>query len=231
MAARNRPEIFDLLTKRQDAQQLLTFFQELSEGLSSAFANSARTVPAVASDRSAVSARGNLRRMLLDRAFRAAAASAGFKIDTGVTVPPTWSYPLARIGGFSLTIGIVDRQYVEAQLRLRNRGRYVRELSARNTPLDPQSSFFDEAPSEVAVMTPSGAFGALVVVEPSMRVPDSPMYVGFWIPSPNLKRAYYRCTLEFLIRELRAKVGAGKTIKRVALVRKKPKLRKQYRKR
>lgn len=227
MAHKNRATVFDLLTKKQDVKVLLTFFQTLSEGLSAAFADSARKVPASSADRPAVSARGNLRRMMLDRAFRAAAEGSGLKISTGVTTPASWSYPIARIGAFSMTVGIVDRQYVEARLRLRNRGKYVRELTARNKPLDPQSSFFAPQSSEVTVVTPAGAFGALVVVEPSMHTPDVPMYMGLWVPAPNLRYAYYRCTLDFMIKELRSRVSATKTTKRVALVRKKPKLRKK----
>ena len=164
----------ELLLRRTDAARLLAFFKSVSERMSAAFANAAKTVPAELGDGPAISARGNLRRLHLDRAFRAAAVEAGYPVVTGVTSPPTWNYPTIRVGAFSLTLGIVHRTTSAGSRRLRSRGNYAFDHVARNEPINPQGSLLPSTPDVIEVI-PDGSLGAFVVAEPSVYVPDSPL--------------------------------------------------------
>jgi hypothetical protein len=205
---------------------MLDFFKRLSERFSVAFADAAKTVPAHPGDGPAVSARGNLRRLHLDRAFRAAAERAGYTVSTGFTNPPSWNFPIIRIGAFSLTLGIVERALSRSPRRLRSRGKYVEDHVARNEPVNPQESLLDSPSAEVVQVIPDGALGAFIVAEPSVHVPDSPLYLGFMVPSPNLRRTYFRCSLERLIGLLQERVAAERRPARKIVQRKKPKLKK-----
>jgi len=191
-----------------------------------AFSDAAKAVPAAIGDGPAVSARGNLRRLHLDRAFRAAATEAGYPVVTGTTTPPTWSYPIIRLGAFSLTLGIVQRSTSYSPRRLRSRGKYVYDHVVRNEPVNPQGSLLPSAQG-VAEIIPDGTFGAFVVAEPSARVPDSPLYLGFMVPAPNLRGTYFMCSLERLIGILQDRVVAERRPSRKKVERKQPKLKKQ----
>lgn len=216
----------ELLLRRADLARMLIFFKVLSERMATAFADAAKTVPAAPGDGPAVSARGNLRRLHLDRAVRAAATEAGYLVVTGVTSPPSWNYPIIRLGAFSLTLGIVQRTTSFGPHRLRSRGNYVFDHVARNEPVNPQGSLLPDA-SDVVEVIPDGALGAFVVAEPSAYVPDSPLYLGFLVPSSDLRRAYFRCSLERLVALLQERVAAGRRPIRKKVERKRPKLKKQ----
>jgi hypothetical protein len=216
-------DVIELLLRRGDPSDLLRFFQDLSERLSAAFPDSEKAVQATVIDRPAVLARGTYRRMLFDRAFRRSAVTAGIPVVNRFTDPPSWSYPLTRIGAFSVTIGIVQRYKAYGSLRLRGRGRYVRHLARRNGFLNPQGSLFDP---DVIRVIPNGSLGALIVVESNMHKPDAPGWVGFWVPSPNLRRPYFRCSLERLVSILRDRVAVSRRPVRKNVERKKPRLRK-----
>jgi hypothetical protein len=83
MADGQEERVFEFLTRREDPAQLLDFVRHVSEGFSSAFADSARAVPGEPSDRSAICARGTLRRHFLDKAIRKAAADSGYALNMG----------------------------------------------------------------------------------------------------------------------------------------------------
>lgn len=216
----------ELLLRRADAGRMLAFFKAVSEYMATAFADAAKIVPAEPGDSPAVSARGNLRRLRLDRAFRAAAAAVGYPVVTGTTNPPSWKYPIVRLGAFSLTLGIVQRATSYGPPRLRSRGNYVLDHVARNEPVNPQGSLLS-AKIDVVEVIPDGALGAFVVAEPSVHLPDSPLYLGFMVPSPNLGRTYYRCSLERLVGLLQERVAAERRPVRKKVERKQPKLKKQ----
>jgi hypothetical protein len=222
-----RHDPIDLLLRRADSVRVLAFFKRLSEGLSVAFADSTKIVPATRGDGPAVSARGNLRRLYLHKALRAAAEAVGYKVSTGFTDPPSWNFPVVRLGAFALTLGIVQRLTPRSPRRLRSRGNYVREHVARNEPVNPQGSLFGQSAIRVVEIIPDGALGAFVVVEPSTYVPDTPLYIGFMVPSPDLRRSYYRCSLERLIGLLQERVAAERKPVRKLVERKKPKLKKR----
>ena len=216
----------ELLLRRADAARMLAFFKALSERMAAAFSDAAKTVPAAIGDGPAVSARGNLRRLRLDRAFRAAATEAGYPVVTGTTTPPTWNYPIVRLGAFSLTLGIVQRATSYGPRRLRSRGNYVYDHVVRNEPVNPQGSLLPSAPDVVEII-PDGALGAFVVAEPSVHVPDSPLYLGFMVPAPNLRGSYFMCSLERLVGLLQERVAAERRPARKKVERKQPKLKKQ----
>ncbi|MBN9549403.1 MAG: hypothetical protein J0H31_11130 [Alphaproteobacteria bacterium] len=226
MAKRKRHDPLELLLRRADAARLLAFFKSISERMATAFSDAAKLVPAARGDGPAVSARGNLRRLHLDRAFRIAAAEAGYAVVTGTTSPPSWNYPVIRLGAFSLTLGIVQRATAYGPRRLRSHGNYVFDHVARNEPVNPQGSLLS-AKSEVVEVIPDGALGAFVVAEPSVHVPDSPLYLGFMVPSPNLRHTYFRCSLERLIGLLQERVAVERRPMRKKVERKQPKLKKQ----
>jgi hypothetical protein len=205
---------------------MLAFFKALSERMAAAFSDAAKAVPAARGDSPAVSARGNLRRLHLDRAFRAAAAEAGYAVVTGTTTPPSWNYPIVRLGAFSLTLGIVQRATYYGPRHLRSRGNYVFDHVVRNEPVNPQGSLLPAAPHLVEII-PDGALGAFVVAEPSVHVPDSPLYLGFMVPAPNLRRSYFMCSLERLVGLLQERVAAERRPARKRIERKQPTLKKQ----
>ena len=214
------PRALQYLVRKEDPGRLLALLQPLAEGLSAACADSAKKVPAVRENRPAVSARGNVRRWLMHEAFIRAAEQAGIPVAKNSNVTGTWTYPVIRLGAFSITVGVVDRPYTASAPRLRSRGQYVRDLVERNWPLNPAADMFAERGHAVSSIVPNGAFGGLVVVEPSLWVPDTPSFIGFLVPSPDLRGNYFRCSLDFLIRYLRSKVAATKKPKRAAPQRK-----------
>lgn len=217
---------FELLVRRGDPGRLLELFQQMSERFAAACADSAKAVAAQPGDGPAVSARGNLRRLHLDRAFKSAASHAGFHVVTNFTTPASWNFPVVRLGAFSLTLGIVQRTRPGGPRRLRTRGTYAHDLAMRNQTVNPQGSLLEDRPGVVEVI-PDGSLGAFVVIETSVHVPDSPIYVGLLVPSPDLRRTFYRVSLERLIGQLEERVGKARKPVRKSIERKKPKLRKK----
>lgn len=196
-------EPLKLLLRQENPGQLLTFFHSVGENFTAAFADAAAKMPAASKDRPAVNARGAIRRCLMDQAFRSAAIKTGFVPATGFTDPPTWSYPTVRLGAFSLTLGIVEKMRVTGSHRLRNRGEYVRRHARNNEVANPQGNLFRDEVNGIPRVIPHGSLGALVVAEASVHTPDVPLWIGFWLPSPNLKRSYFRCSLDVLLAFLR----------------------------
>lgn len=216
----------ELLLRRPEKARVISFFKELSEQIALAFSDAAQTVPAEQWNRPAVAARGHLRRYHLDLAMHKAASKVGFPIVTYKTSPATWSYSVVRIGAFSLTLGIVQRIRSRCVRRLRTRGNYAYDLVERNEPINPQGSLLD-FDRELDEVLPDGTFGAFVVAEPSVYVPDSPLYIGFLVPSPNLRRAYFSCSIEQLIVLMQERLNAERRPSRKVVERKQPKLKKQ----
>ncbi|MHC2086266.1 hypothetical protein [Methylobacterium sp. CM6244] len=198
----------ELLTRGADPGQLATFLERFEEGITAAFVDSARRIPARPTECPAVYARGNFRRWQIDEAFREAAKAAGLSVITDFTSPPTWSYPIVRTGAFSITLGMADKPTATAQRRLRCRGRYMKRHTARNAALNPQSRL-TLGKERVRSIIPNGAIGAVVAIEASMYEPDRPRYIGFWIPDPSLNGTVYRIRLENLIAELRKRAAAA----------------------
>lgn len=196
-------EPLTLLLRHQDPEQLLTFFQAIEEGFTAAFADANTMMPASSTDRPAINARGAVRRVLMDRAFRAAAAKAGLNPATGFTSPPSWSFPVLRLGPFSITVGLVEKIRAVGPRRLRNRSKYIRHHSRNNDIANPQENLFRDYKHDVPRVLPSGILGALVVAEASPHQPDMPLWIGFWLPSPNLRQAHYRCSFDELLAFLR----------------------------
>lgn len=214
------PKALQFLLRKEDPARLLSLLQSLAEGLSAACADAAKKVPANRENRPAVTARGNVRRWLLHEAFIRAAEQAGISVAKNSNVTGTWTFPVIRLGAFSITVGVVDRPYTASAPRLRSRGQYVRDLVERNRPLNPMADMFARPEDAMPSVIPNGAFGGLVVVEPSLWVPDTPSFIGFLVPSSDLRGNYFRCSLDFLIRHLRSKVAATKKPKRAAPQRK-----------
>jgi hypothetical protein len=223
--AKRSAEVLKLLLRHGDPGKLLTFFRAVEEGFATSFADANTRMPA--SPR--VYARGAIRRVLMDRAFRAAAAKAELAPTTDFTDPPTWSYPTLRLGAFSVTLGIVDKDRATGSRRLRNRGKYVRHHARNNEAMNPQGSLLPDEGGGVTRVIPSGSLGALVVAEASVYKPDVPLWLGIWIPSPNLRRAYYRCSLDVLLALLREhQLAAARRVRPAAgrpVERKKPVLK------
>lgn len=192
-----------LLLRHEEPARLLTFFRALSEGITAAFADSAVKMPASPKDRPAVYTRGMMRRCFIDRAFKSAAEKAGVVPTNAFTDPPTWSYPTVRLGAFSITVGIVDKVLATGPRRLRSKGKYVRRHARNNEVANPQRNLFKDEAGEIPRVIPNGSLGALIVAEASVYAPDTPLWIGFWLPSPNLKRSYFRCSLDALLAFLR----------------------------
>lgn len=226
MKRRRRLDVVDLLLRRGDASAALEFFKRLAEQLSASFADSAKAFPAAPKDSIALTTRGHVRRLYLDRGFRAAAAHAGYGTGTSYTQPPTWNFPVLRLGAFAVTLGVVDRSSSRRDWYLRSRAKYLLDHAARNAVLNPQGGLFEERPAGVVEVIPDGALGALVVVEPSSYVPDAPVHIGFMVPSPSLRKTYFRCSLERLIALLQERVAVEARPVRKPIGRKLPKLKK-----
>lgn len=211
--AKRHADVLKFLLRHGDSGRLLTFFRALEEGFTTAFADANTKMPATPKDRPAVYARGAIRRVLMDRAFASAAVKAGLTPSTAFTNPPTWSYQTLRLGAFAVTLGIVEKVRAAGPRRLRNRGKYVRHHSRNNEVMNPQGSFFRDDESGVSRVIPNGSLGALVVAEVSVHKPDVPLWIGLWVPSPNLRRAYYRCSLDMLLALLREhQLGAERRV-------------------
>lgn len=205
---------FDLLLRRGDVSKLLTFFMRLEERLTLAFPRSARVL-AESNYPSAKQVRGTTRRHYLQEALATAASDAGIPLETRWTDPPTWNYPVARIGGFSLTIGIVETQFRGAARTLRTRAKYIAKLCHRNSFVDPQTSLFDAFKPTDAVI-PDGALGGLIVAQYSPHAPEKPAFLGFLVPSEKLGRTYYVRSFDEIISMLRDRLSLSRRpVKRV----------------
>lgn len=196
---------FEAIIRNGNVQQLLDFFTRLEERLTSAFPRAARTL-AESDSPSAKQVRGSMRRHHLHEALLSAARDAKLPVQLGWTEPATWSYPVARAGAFSLTIGIVETKYRGAARSLRSRGKYIAKLCARNAPLDPQGKLFDGiTPADTVI--PDGALGGLIVAQFRPHQPEIPAFLGFWVPSEGLSGSYYVRSFDEIIAMLRERLA------------------------
>jgi hypothetical protein len=216
----------DLLTRSADPEKLLRFFQALSEEMGAAAADAALTIPD-ATLPSAKQARGTLRRHFMERAIRAAGARTNVEVGTSWTSPATWSYPTVRMGAFTLVLGLVFSRYNGAPRQLRTRSTYVKGLCARNAPLNPQGGLFESSAEAVSTVIPDGAFGGLIVSEHNAARPEVPSFVGFWVPSNDLKRRYHSYSLDQIMVHLRERIAEAKGPVRKTVQRKMPMLKKR----
>ena len=215
---------FDLAVRRGDLSKILTFFMRAEERLTLAFPRASR----VLGDSNAPSARqvrGGTRRHYLHEALTSAATDSGLSVETRWTEPATWSFPVVKLGGFSLTIGIVETRYRGAARALRTKSAYMKKLCARNAIVDPQHRLFDGIDPADAVV-PDGSLGGLIVAQYRPNTPDVPAFLGFWVPSERLNQAYYVRSFEEIISMLRDRLSLSRkpmkrTVERKALRRRK----------
>jgi hypothetical protein len=208
MRARRHIDPFELLLRRGDANKLLNFFLRAEERLALAFPRASRVLSESQSP-SARQVRGGTRRHYLHEALASAATDAGFPLETRWTEPATWSFPVIKIGGYSLTIGIVETRYRGAARTLRTRSKYMEKLCERNEIIDPQSALFDTISASDAVI-PDGALGGLIVAQYQAHNPDVPAFLGFWIPSKKLNEHYYVRSFAEIIAMLRNKLSLSR---------------------
>lgn len=208
MARRRFVDPFELLTRREDLERILTFFRRAEERMTLAFPRAARLMEGQ-TEPSAREVRGSARRHYLHEALRSAATDAGLPIQVHYTDPPAWSFPLVRSGAFSFTIGIVETKYRGASRTLRSKGGYVADLCKRNEIANPQSSLLDTLSPDDAVV-PNGALGGLIVAQYDGHTPEMPAFLGFWVPSPTLGDTYYVRSFAEIIEMLREKLSMAR---------------------
>lgn len=208
MLSRRYIDPFDLITRSQDLERLLTLFMRLEERMTDAFPKAARVLEE-SSDPSAKQARGTSRRHHLHKALETAARDVGVNCAIKWTEPATWSYPVVLLGGFSATIGIVETKYRGAGRSLRSKSTYVRELCRRNAMVDPQNDLFmrDDKPD---TLIPDGSLGGLIVAQYDGATPTAPAFLGFWVPSSDLSDTFYVRTFDEIIGMLREKLSLAK---------------------
>lgn len=213
------------LLRNEAADQLLRFFTLAEERLSLAFPRASSTL-AESSSPSAKQVRGSTRRHYLHEALATAARDAGLEFENRWTDPATWSFPVVRSGSFSMTIGILDTRFRGAARALRTTSQYVADLCERNSVANPQAGLFDGFERKDAVI-PRGSLGALIVAQYSPASPDEPAFLGFWVPSPDLKEPYYVRSFDQVITALREHLEMGRRPTKKVVERKALKLRKK----
>jgi hypothetical protein len=213
------------LLKNEAADQLLRFFTLAEERLTLAFPR-ASSMLAESSSPSAKQVRGTTRRHYLHEALATAARDADLEFENRWTDPATWSFPVVRSGGFSMTIGIVDTRFRGSGRTLRTTSQYVADLCERNVVVNPQGGLFDGIERKDVVI-PRGSLGALIVAQYSPTQPDAPAFLGFWVPSPDLSEPYYVRSFEQVIAALREHLALGRRPSKRVVERKAIKLRKK----
>lgn len=214
------------LVRHEDADQILKFFTLAEERLTLAFPQASRMLSEFDSP-SAKQVRGTTRRHFLHEGLATAAQDAGLEFESRWTDPATWSFPVVRSGSFSMTIGIVDTRFRGASRALRTTSQYVAELCQRNAVVNPQGGLFESIARDDTII-PRGSLGALIVAQYSSSKPDEPAFLGFWVPSENLREPYYVRSFDQVIAALRDRLElerrpAKKTVERKRLrIRKKP---------
>jgi hypothetical protein len=213
------------LLRNEAAEQLLRFFALAEERLTLAFPR-ASSMLAESTSPSAKQVRGTTRRHFLHEALATAARDAGLEFENRWTDPATWSFPVVRSGSFSMTIGIVDTRFRGAARALRTTSQYVADLCERNIVADPQGGLF-EGLERKDVVIPRGSLGALIVAQYSPAHPDEPAFLGFWVPSPDLREPFYVRSFEQVIAALREHLELGRRPSKKVVERKALKLRKK----
>jgi len=189
------------LLRSESADLLLRFFTLAEERLSLAFPRACRMLEGEFSP-SAKQVRGSSRRHYLHEALATSARDAGLEFENRWTDPATWSFPVVRSGGFSMTIGIVDTRFRGDKRALRTTSQYVAKLCERNAIVNPQGQLFQELERDDVVI-PRGSLGALIVAQYSPANPEEPAFLGFWVPSEDLREPYYVRSFEQVIAFLR----------------------------
>jgi hypothetical protein len=208
MPAKRFIDPFELVTRASDLTRLLRFFILLDERMTAAFPRAARMLPE-SGDPSAKQVRGSTRRHHLHDALASAASDAGLACAMRWTEPASWNYPVAVLGGFSCTVGIVETKYRGAARSLRSRSEYLKQLCQRNEIVNPQSTLFDEETPPEALI-PDGSLGGLVVAQYASNQPLKPAGLGFWVPSADLRSAYYIRSLDEIIEMLRIRLSLSR---------------------
>ena len=208
MRARKPIDPFELLLRRGDTNKLLDFFLRAEERLTLAFPRASRVLSESQSP-SARQVRGGTRRHYLHEALASAASDTGFPLETRWTNPATWSFPLIKIGGYSMTIGIVETRHRGAARTLRTRSKYMKKLCERNEIVDPQTSLFETISTSDSLI-PDGALGGLIVAQYQAHNPDVPAFLGFWVPSTTLDRHYYVRSFAEIIAMLRERLSLSR---------------------
>jgi hypothetical protein len=199
---------FDLITRAADLNRLLRLFTLLVERMGDAFPRAARVLPD-SSDPSAMQVRGSTRRHYYHAALSSAASDAGIPCATRWTEPASWSYPVAALGGFSCTIGIVETKHRGAPRTLRSKSEYLKKLCRGNELINPQSGLFDnDNPPEALI--PDGSLGGLIVAQYARSEPLKPAFLGFWVPSADLNSAHYIRSLDEIIEMLRERLSMSR---------------------
>lgn len=215
---------FDLVTRAADLSRLLKFFTLLDERMTDAFPRAARMLPD-SIDPSAKQVRGATRRHHLHGALASAATDSGLNCVMRWTEPASWNFPVVGLGGFSCTVGIVETKYRGAARSLRSRSDYLKRMCQRNDIADPQTGLFeDENPPKALI--PDGALGGLIVAQYAWNEPLKPAFLGFWVPSANLRSAHYVRSLDEIIGMLRDRLSLARrplkrTVERKPIRRKK----------
>lgn len=217
MAKKRFVDPFELLVRKQDILKLLTFFERLEERLAAAFPRSSRLI-SESTEPTAKLTRGSARRHYLNEAIVTAARDIGLPVEIKWTQPKTWSYPVVKIGGFSISLGVLNPTRRGFGKSLRTRSKYVAQLCARNPIIKPQDDLFDFSDKDVIV--PDGSLGALIVSQFNPATPDVPSFLGFLVPSENLKGQYYLRSFEQMISELRERLKLGRRKSRRIIERK-----------
>lgn len=218
-------EPLEELLKNEAADQLLRFFTLAEERLTLAFPRASGML-AESTSPSAKQVRGTTRRHYLHEALATAARDAGLEFENRWTDPATWSFPVVRSGSFSMTIGILDTRFRGAARALRTTSQYVADMCERNVVANPQAGLFDGIDRKDAVI-PRGSLGALIVAQYSPATPDEPAFLGFWVPSPDLREPYYVRSFEQVIAALREHLELGRRPSKKVVERKAVKLRKK----
>jgi hypothetical protein len=213
------------LLRNEAAEQLLRFFALAEERLTLAFPRASSMLADSASP-SAKQVRGSTRRHYLHEALATAARDAGLEFENRWTDPATWSFPVVRSGSFSMTIGILDTRFRGSSKALRTTSQYVADLCERNQVANPQGGLFDGIERKDAVI-PRGSLGALIVAQYSPARPDEPAFLGFWVPSPDLREPYYVRSFEQVIAALRDHLEMDRRPSKKTVERKTLKLRKK----
>lgn len=222
-----RPELIDLLLKGEDPQRVLKFLEAVSEQFGAAFADSAARAPAPRTDKQGVAARGTTRHWYLDQALARASKTAGLSSKKRYTDPASYDYTVAQVGAYSIALGIVHTPYRTGHRKIRSRATYLKQLMTRNKALNPQGNLFLKDDRQLPRVVPAGSFGALLAVESSVKTPDVPLYLGFWVPKPSLKGRYWGCGLQYLIDEVRSRIHGTKRSGRKVIERKRPAIKRK----
>ncbi len=151
----------------------------------------------------------------MERAVRAAGARTNVEVGTSWTTPATWSYPTVRMGAFTLVLGLVFSLAITV-----HRANCARGLLRKGFALAMRhSTRREDCSNHLRKRFPPSflmeSFGGLIVSEHSAARPEVPSFVGFWVPSNDLKRRYHSYSLEQIMVHLRERIAEARDAWRV----------------